>query len=737
MMKKPELLAPAGSLSCALAAFDAGADAVYGGLKRFNARERTENFSREEMAKLIAYAHKNGKKVYVTFNTLIKESELAEAAGEIAELDQLRPDALIVQDLGVLRILREYFPNLPIHGSTQMGLNNSAGLALAGKLGLSRVILERQTTIDELEEIMRTNPPVDVEVFIHGALCCCISGTCLFSSWQGGWSGNRGKCKQPCRRRYHSDQGNGFFLSAQDLCTLEILPRIIRTGVSSLKIEGRLRRADYAANVVSAYRMALDAENEEAFRAILPAARERLSHTCGRKWSFGYYTPESAHSLIKFDAMGVSGLLCGKVTGCSENGFQLSAMRRISIGDTIRIQPKSGDEGPSLRITKMTVRGKSTNSVSKDETAFIFADKDIPGGGMVYKISERSEDYTKRIEQLPAGKSPVDLHVSISRSAMHIRCGSLEWKKDLALEEAGSRPLDKEFIIREFRKMNSALFSFESVKVGITENPFLPASVFKTLRHEFLEWLEKNLPCNSAETESKKRLERFLHDYNALHAEPSRRDFRNCAILPRRMKADFPEKMRIAREIEDSPSPHEELLLPFFVNEPMIPEVRKAIDSFLAKGGRTIRISSLHHLAFLNDRKGISIITNMPLPVCNSMAAEELRSLGVSMIQGWLELEKKELEKLIEKSPLPVEIYCYGRPPLLSTRARIAAEKRMSDLRGEEFRIVRKGILTQILPGKVMEIPHVKGSAAYLYDFRHARQDEKETFRFNFDTALN
>ena len=145
-----ELLAPAGNLECALAAFDAGADAVYCGLKRFNARERTENFTFEEMSRLLAYAHKLNRHVYVTFNTLIKEDELDEAAQELARLEQLRPDAIIIQDLGIARIAREYFPKLVLHGSTQMGLHNSAGLAYAGKLGLSRVILERQTTLAEL-----------------------------------------------------------------------------------------------------------------------------------------------------------------------------------------------------------------------------------------------------------------------------------------------------------------------------------------------------------------------------------------------------------------------------------------------------------------------------------------------------------------------------------------------------------------------------------------------------------
>ncbi len=736
--KKTELLAPAGNLACALAAYDAGADAVYAGLKRFNARERTENFSQEEMSKLIAYAHKNGRKVYVTFNTLVKESEIVDAAKEIAELDLLRPDALIVQDLGVVRILREFFPDLAIHGSTQMGLHNSAGLAYAKDLGLSRVILERQTTLTELDRMMKTRPPVEVEVFVHGALCCCISGTCLLSSWLGGWSGNRGKCKQPCRRRHHGEDGNGFFLSAQDLCTIEILPQILKTGVSSVKIEGRLRRADYVSNVVSAYRMVMDAASEEDFRTILPAAKERLSHTCGRKWSLGYYTPDSAKNLIKFDNMGVSGLLCGKVTGYTDNGFKFSPSRRVFLGDTIRIQPQSGDEGPALCITKMTVNGHPAKSAGKGEHVLIHSDKEVPRGGLVYKISERCEDYSGRIDALPMRKTLLNLDVAISRSRMTVQCPGLEWKKDLALQEASSRPLQPDFIAQEFRQMTLPDVSFESVRVSIEENPFLPASVFKNLRGEFRDFLEANLHADSGRAATNLRLNRFLKEYNSLKKYSGQTHFMNCVILPRGKKYASPEKFIIARPPEDEPSPHEELLLPFFVNEPMLPVLRKTIQDFIEKGGSIVRISSLHHLELLKPfRDQISIVTNMPLQVCNTMAVKELAERGIRLTQAWLELEKTELEKMIEKAVLPIEVYTYGRPALLSTRAEIAAGSRMSDMRGEEFRIVHAGVLTQILAGKVLSLPPVKGAAASLYDFRYAEPNEKNTSRFNFDHILS
>ena len=256
----PELLAPAGNLNTALAAFDAGADAVYAGLKKFNARERGENFTAEEMGQLISYAHRNGKKVYLTFNTLLRDSELREAASALAELHYLHPDALIVQDIGAAAMIRDYFPGLEIHASTQMAIHNSAGIRTAAEMGCSRVILERAATLDELRG-MAKNSPVELEVFIHGALCCSLSGICLLSSWisRGDASGNRGKCKQPCRMLYKDSSGkNGFFLSTRDLCGLDLVPEFIRLGISSLKIEGRLRKADYVSGVVKAYRMVLD-----------------------------------------------------------------------------------------------------------------------------------------------------------------------------------------------------------------------------------------------------------------------------------------------------------------------------------------------------------------------------------------------------------------------------------------------------------------------------------------------
>ncbi|MBO7147307.1 MAG: U32 family peptidase [Lentisphaeria bacterium] len=736
-----ELLAPAGNLECALAAFDAGADAVYAGLKKFNARERTENFSIEEMSKLLAYAHGHGKKVYVTFNTLIKENELEEAATELSRLEQLAPDAVIIQDLGIARLARKYFPTLTLHGSTQMGLHNSAGLHFAHELGLTRVILERQTTLQEMEIMLREKPPVELEVFIHGALCCCISGTCLLSSWLGGWSGNRGKCKQPCRRRHRSENGNGFFLSAQDLETLELIPRLMRSGVTSLKIEGRLRRSDYVSNVVAAYQMAINAaeESEQKFRETLSGARAKLAHTLGRKWSLGFYTKESAAQLIKYDAMGVSGLLCGKVVSTDPNGFSVSVGRPFFTGDMIRIQPVSGDEGPAVRITKMSVNGKTTSRAAKGETVFIHADKEIPRGGMVYKIGEKTNDYTARIQALPERKTVLVPTIHISRSCFKVELGGQVWEEPVQLEEAGRHPLSAERILQEFKRIRDERFEMGNSNVCISENPFLPAAVLKELRKKWeLDFLanytdhpEQRLQ-KQAET-----LEQFREEHKNLRTQcDSGNHFPNTALVPRGKHPKLPENCRIARMIDADPAPGEELILPFYIHETGLKQVREAIHHYYNKGGRTIRLTSPGHIPLVREYPDLILKTGMPLPVCNSMAAAELKEHGVRLIQASLELGGTELKELIRCSPLPVEQYCFGRPVLLSTRAELPVKGKMTDAKGDGFRIRKQGILTQVLPEKVMSVPPLKEASARFYDYTDAENGEKNISRFNYDITL-
>ena len=388
----PELLAPAGNLETAFAAYDAGADAVYCGLGKFNARERAQNFTPDSLARLLDYAHGRGRKLYLTLNTLVKETELSEVAAYLAELAKLRPDALIVQDLGVLNLAREYFPSLVLHASTQMGIHNSAGVAAAARLGIRRVILERQVTLDELRKIAARST-LELEVFIHGSLCCSLSGQCLLSSALGGWSGNRGKCKQPCRRIYDAAGRSGFLLSPRDLYGVPLLPELRRIGVASLKIEGRLRSPDYVWKTVKAYRLLLDGPVDSPPELLLEAEK-LLRSTATRRPSNGFYFANEYSSLIDAGRLGSFGVAAAKVGKYARAGLSVTALERLHLGDRLRLVPPEGGEGESFTLIDLRFQGKSAVKVRAGANCF------IPGGTGLAALQDRGE----RLRFQPPGR---------------------------------------------------------------------------------------------------------------------------------------------------------------------------------------------------------------------------------------------------------------------------------------------------------------------------------------------
>ncbi len=255
----PELLAPAGSFECLIAAIRGGADAIYVGGKRFGARAYAKNFDTEEMSKAITYAHLHRRKIYVTINTLILDREMEDAIAYARELYEMGVDALIVADLGLIRMLREHLPHLELHGSTQMSAHNSLGADMAHELGCERVVLARELTADNIRAVTEKCKP-EIEVFLHGALCVCHSGQCLFSSMVGGRSGNRGECAQPCRLPYNGEKN--YPLSLTDLCLANHIKELCDSGVASLKIEGRMKSPEYVYTVTLIYRRLLDEYRE-------------------------------------------------------------------------------------------------------------------------------------------------------------------------------------------------------------------------------------------------------------------------------------------------------------------------------------------------------------------------------------------------------------------------------------------------------------------------------------------
>src|ERR1043166_5620279 len=252
---RPELLAPAGDWECAKAAVENGADAIYFGLERFNARMRAHNFTEADLPRLMEFLHRRGVKGYVTFNTLVFANELADAEKYLRSIIAAGVDAAIVQDIGIARMIRRLSPDFPIHASTQMTITSAAGVEFAKELGCNLVVLARECSLKDIEAIQ--NQQLPLEVFVHGALCVAYSGQCLTSEALGGRSANRGECAQACRMPYQlmSDGktiplgDRKYLLSPQDLAGLEVLPELVRSGVASLKIEGRLKTPEYVANI--------------------------------------------------------------------------------------------------------------------------------------------------------------------------------------------------------------------------------------------------------------------------------------------------------------------------------------------------------------------------------------------------------------------------------------------------------------------------------------------------------
>ena len=735
----PELLAPAGTLAAALAAYDAGADAVYAGLPRFNARERTENLSLDEMSKLIAYARKNGRKAYIALNTLIKESELTELAGLVAETSAMKPDAFIVQDLGVLRMIRDFFPGVPCHASTQMGIHNSVGVRMAQKLGLKRVILERQVSIDELRILMR-HATLEIEVFVHGALCCGLSGRCLFSSWMGGWSGNRGKCKQPCRRRFFGRDGNGFFFSTMDLCLIDQVPLLKEIGVSSLKIEGRLRNPDYVKQTVSAYRLMLDAKQEEEGE-VLSRAREILTKSLGRKWSTGFSSPEACSELIHHRGLGVSGLLCGDVVELKPNGFLVKVTRRIHLGDIIPVQPRSGDEGPAITITKLSVNGVPSSRALRDELAFIHCDKLVSVDGLVFKVGESFDTMLPRMAALPPLRPALDLSIHISSSGAKIELTNLRerpsWTLDEAFATAEKRPLSADTVRDEFAASSSEKFACGELKVEINGDLFIPASRLKQLRRDFWLWACEKARTEDLDSHPAQRLRNFTGWYSSQKSFAFSTAPENTYALARRDSVPKDCKGVAARPVADC-GPDEEAILPAFCPEDKLSLLSAKIRAAYGRGVRRFRVTSLYQFELLRKLQDTVIASSFPLPACNSLAVAELKALGVSKAQAWLELESQEIVQLLARAPLLMEIFCFGRMPLLATRAVVPADGELRDVRGSLFTVDKSAeeYLTCVYPALALALPSVQGVANY-YDLTHASLEENESSRFNYDRALS
>ena len=437
--KKIELLAPVGTIEAFHAALDAGANAVYLGLGNFNARQRQKNFTAQTLSYLIPYAQQKGVKVYITMNTLVKDGETPLFLNDCAILRQLKPDALIIQDWGMAAILRKYFPDVQIHASTQMAIHNSMQMKFAADFGISRVVPARELTLSEIHKINnKTKSAVEMELFVHGALCYSISGRCLASSYLGGSSGNRGHCTQVCRRFFaETPQKKGFYFSPKDFWAIDFVEEYQNIGIASLKIEGRMKGAEYVYSVVSAYRDFIDKKID------LETAKERLSQDFGRQKCTFLLNGENSTGIVSAARQGGTGNYAGKVAGINNKEIILELDNNGTtpeVGDRLRFHDIEGVEGEVVKVEKV-IQEKDSNlirllidgnfKINNDGALFIIS----RANPMIKQWKTRKIHITPRKfdpkKGIPAGKIMAEVDkkpcATARSSQLYLRGDTIEW----------------------------------------------------------------------------------------------------------------------------------------------------------------------------------------------------------------------------------------------------------------------------------------------------------------------
>ncbi|MDR2836854.1 MAG: U32 family peptidase, partial [Bacteroidales bacterium] len=338
-----ELLLPVGSIENFFAAIRGGADAVYLGLKNFNARKKAKNFSYTEVFNLVREAHKNNVKVFITINTLIKNSEISELIKTLEIVSQIKPDAIIIQDFAIANLVKKYFNNIKIHASTQLASHNSADCVFFKKQGFERVILARELTENELISISK-NSDIQKEIFVHGALCYSFSGHCLFSSFLGGNSANRGMCTQVCRRNFISENQKEPFFSLKDLQLINNIPLFSKLKINSLKIEGRMKSPEYVYVTSKAYRNAIDNFD------MIEKSEEQLEQDFGREKTDFFFGKNISESISENPS---TGIFLGKIFKLNSNSFQIISNIDLTKTSKLRVRIFSDTETEYIKIQKI------------------------------------------------------------------------------------------------------------------------------------------------------------------------------------------------------------------------------------------------------------------------------------------------------------------------------------------------------------------------------------------------
>lgn len=675
-----ELLAPVGSLDALYAAVENGADAVYLGGKLFSARQYADNFSLEELKKVVEYAHLRNVKVYITVNILIDDIEMEETIDYIKYLYEIDVDGIIVQDIGLAYAIRNLFPDFDLHGSTQMTINNLAGTIFLEKLGFKKVVLARELSTREIRYI-NENSNIQLEGFIHGALCVAYSGQCLMSSIIGSRSGNRGRCAQPCRMPYTivgydnnkplSERfSNKYLLSLKDLNTIENLNKIIDSGVSSLKIEGRMKRPEYVSIIVNKYRKALDLGVD----SITNEDKKEILQIFNRDFTKGFILEDCGKDMISINRPDNRGVYVGKVSKVDKQYMYLTLSEKIEEGDGLEIKLENG-EYLGVLVDRPLSKGKNIK---------INKIKDIKLGSKIFRSSSKSLlKKAKKSYERRKNLYNISMKIIITKgkpAKLIVKQGDYEVEvvSSKPVEKALKVSLTKDRIVEQLNKLKDTPYILENIEVDLEKDCFLPISQINSLRRKAITQLnDKRSNFNYRKPVDEKQ---FIKEKNKLININGKNNFKERKINVKvATKEQFKqlnlEKLDrvyieyfegIEEAIGEAKEYGKEVYL--WTNKILtdkdlllLKERVKSIDKNLDG----ISVSNLGTMAFALENFNLDIHGDIGINVFNSLSTEFMRLQGLSTITLSPELNLNQIRRITKKNIMPVETIGYGYLPLM------------------------------------------------------------------------
>ena len=690
----PELLAPAGSLDAVRAAVANGADAVYLGAERFNARDEGAQLTLEQLDIACRLAHSRGVRVYLTFNTLIKPAELEEALVFLGEAIDRGIDAAIVQDIGIVRLIQAVYRGFEVHGSTQMTVHDSSGAAVMQQLGIDRVVLARENTLEDVREIRQAVPGIGLETFIHGALCISYSGQCYMSGMISERSANRGSCAQSCRKDYvlrDADSAEvldtGYLISAKDLGAYASVPDLAEAGVGCLKIEGRKKKPEYVAVVTRNYRNTLDnvAAGEPA--ELPPENVQELVQIFSRGFTPGMYTGRAGREYITRSHPDNRGLAIGVVTGYSDGEILVDVDLPLTVGDGIGFEPPPGSGVLSTGFTISDIRTISAHPCRQA----IRSSRRIPSGSTVLRSNAAAMMNSARSSYsavaLPGGsKTRLDVRAFGTAGAalkLIFTAGgdSVTARSDAALVPARNRALDESQLREQLGRLGETPYALGDLDTGgLGEGMFLPVSELNRMRQEAVEELSQRASWKSAaaleDRASRVRaavtaIQHFAKDespssgllivevFNEDDARAAARSGADEVILDPFIRHPMPPVTRVMRLADEIHAQGRvlRLRLPSIVR----PEDRRSLEKWL---NLALPVST-GHLGLVAELggQGRDVVADYAVNCFNQHTAAELFSLRASRIVLSVELTRDEM--MAASAPWGgrgFDVVVYGRP---------------------------------------------------------------------------